>query len=151
MLVRVFFPAIFLLPVCRFSIFVLIDIFFYIFCSFTKVKANTVCVRSQASIYGPFWPFSQRNCQIVEEDRTILTMGAPWVVKKNTEKKDFRRQTRSGRRIFDELCEKCFEKAKYKRNNSARKIGKKLSSTSQLSKFRAQWLMEILWPTIQSI
>ena len=62
-------------------------------------------------------------------------MGAPWVVKKNTEKKDFRRQTRTERRIFDELCEKCFEKAKYTRNNSPRKIGKKLSSTPHYQSF----------------
>ena len=48
--VRVFFPAIFLLPVCRFSIFVFIAVFFYISCSFMKVKANAVCVRTQASI-----------------------------------------------------------------------------------------------------
>ena len=122
--VRVFFPAIFLLPVCRFSIFVFIAVFFYIFCSFMKVKANAVCVRTQASILLSVLAIQSNNdCQIVEEGRT---MGAQ-VVKKNVENKDFRRQRRSGRWIFDKQCEKCFEKDKYTGNNSTRKIVKKLS------------------------
>jgi len=84
--VRVFFPAIFLLPICRFSIFVFIAVFFYIFCAFTKVKANTVCVGTQASILRSVLAIqSKKNCQIVEEDRK---MGAQ-VVKKNTQNKDF--------------------------------------------------------------
>ena len=122
--VRLFFPAIFSLPVCRFSIFVFIAVFFYISCSFMKVKTNAVCVRTQASILLSVLAIQSNNdCQIVEEGRT---MGAQ-VVKKNTENKDFRRQRRSGRRIFDKQCEKCFEKDKYTRNNSTRKIVKKLS------------------------
>lgn len=88
-----------------------------------KVKANAVCVRTQASRLSVLAIQSNNDCQIVEEGRT---MGAQ-VVKKNTENKDFRRQRRSGRRIFDKQCEKCFEKDKYTRNNSTRKIVKKLS------------------------
>ena len=61
-------------------------------------------------------------------------MGAQ-VVKKNTENKNVRRQTRSRQRICDKLCEKCFKKDKYTRNYSARKIGKKLSSTSHYQSF----------------
>ena len=51
-----------------------------------KMKAYTVCARAQASIFMVFWPFSPKNCQIVEEVWTMTEQ----VVKS----KDLRRQTK---------------------------------------------------------
>ena len=131
--VHMFFPSIFLLPVFRFSIFVFIAVFFHTFCSFMKVKANTVCVRIQASILQSVLAIQSKklpNCRRRPNDG--YTSGQ----KEHSENKDFGRQTRSRRRIFDKLCEKCFKKDKpYTRNYSARKIGKKLSSTSHYQSF----------------
>ena len=67
--VREFFPAIFFLPILyvfyfRFFFF---GVFFCFLCSFTKMKAYTVCARAQAFIFTVLCPFSQRNCEIIEE------------------------------------------------------------------------------------
>ena len=61
-----FFPPYFSCPFCRFSIFFFAFSFVFSF-SFTKMKAYNVCARAQASIFTVLCPFSQRNCQIVEE------------------------------------------------------------------------------------
>ena len=61
-----FFPPYFS---CHFVgfLFSFFGVFFCFLYSFTKIKACAVCVRVQASIYTVLCPFSQRNCQIVEE------------------------------------------------------------------------------------
>lgn len=123
--VRVFSPGIFFLSFCKFSIFVFIAVFLYILCYFTQIRTNTVCVRTQAYILRSFLATSQRNCQLVEQDRT---MGGK-VVKKNTENKDLT-GIKTNQRLDGGILMNCmrnvFEKAQYMRNNSTRKIGKKL-------------------------
>ena len=54
---------------CRFSIFVFFffRVFFCFLYSFTKMKTYNVCARAQAFVFTVLCPFSQRNCQIVEE------------------------------------------------------------------------------------
>ena len=59
-----------------------------------KMKAYTVCARAQASIFMVFWPFSKKNCQIVEEVWTMTEQ----VVKS----KDLRRQTKEWMAVFSQ-------------------------------------------------
>ena len=59
-----------------------------------KMKAYTVCARAQASIFMVFWPFSPKNCQIVEEVWTMTEQ----VVKS----KDLRRQTKEWMAVFSQ-------------------------------------------------
>ena len=59
-----------------------------------KIKAYTVCARAQASIFMVFWPFSKKNCQIVEEVWTMTEQ----VVKS----KDLRRQTKECMSVFSQ-------------------------------------------------
>ena len=66
MYASVFLPY-FSCPFCRFSIFVFFSVFFCFLYSFTKMKAQTICARAHVSIFTVLCPFSQRNCQIVEE------------------------------------------------------------------------------------
>ena len=125
-----FFPC----PLCRFSIFVFLPFFCFLY---------TVCATAQASIFTVFWPFSQRNCQIVED---VWTMIEP-VVKS----KDVRRQTRKLQgvdgRFFTKVSEKRYRKScKYMCNNSTRLKGKKKLQLKTISKFRAQRYGDI-WPT----
>ena len=117
------FPPYFSCPFCRFSIFVFLSFSFV----FTKLKAYTVCTRAQASIFTVFWPFSQRNCQIVEE---VWTMSGQ-VVKS----KDLRRQTKEWMAVFFNIVrEKCYRKScKYMRNKPTRQVKK--TSTSQYQSF----------------
>ena len=60
-------PAIFFLSILYVFYFRFFGVFFCFLYSFTKMKAYTVCARAQASIFTVLCPFSQRNCQIVEE------------------------------------------------------------------------------------
>ena len=62
-----FFRAIFFLPILKVFYFRFFGVFFCFLNSFTKIKAYTVCARAQASVFTVLCPFSQRNCQIVEE------------------------------------------------------------------------------------
>ena len=124
-----FFPPVFFLPILQVFYFRFFGVFFCSLSSFTQMKAYTVCARAQASIFTVLCPFSQRNCQIVKEVRTMREQ----VVKR----KDLTRQTKQ--QFFYKLCEKCYGKSsKYMRNNSTRLKGKKKTSTSQFKKFRAQ-------------
>ena len=59
-----------------------------------KMKAYTVCARAQASIFMVLWPFSPKNCQIVEEVWTMTEQ----VVKS----KDLRRQTKEWMAVFSQ-------------------------------------------------
>ena len=61
-----------------------------------KIKAYTVCVRVQASIFMVFWPFSpkKKNRQIVEE---VWTM-----TEKLVKSKDLRRQTKEWMAVFSQ-------------------------------------------------
>ena len=123
--VRVFFPAIFLLPVSSFSIFVFITVFFYIFCSFMKVKANTVCVTTQASILRSVLAIQSKklpNCRRRPNDAWVHHEWSKRTLKIKT--LEDKQGVDGG---FLTNCEKCFEKDKYTRNSSTRKIVKKLS------------------------
>ena len=61
-----------------------------------KIKAYTVCVRAQASIFMVFWQFSQKkkNRQVVEE---VWTM-----TEKLVKSKDLRRQTKEWMAVFSQ-------------------------------------------------
>ena len=85
--VREVFPAIFFLPDFVGFLFSFFGVFFCFLYSFTKMEVYTVCARAEASIYGTrLCPFSQRNCQIVEE---------VWTVREQVVKsKDLTRQTK---------------------------------------------------------
>ena len=75
------------------------------------MKAYTVCAIAQASFFTVLCPFSQRDCQIVEE---------VWMMREQVVK----------------LCKKCYRKScKYMRNDSTRLQGKKKTSTSQYQSF----------------
>ena len=108
-----FLPSYFPCPFCRVSIFVFLPFSFV-----TKLKAYTVCARAQASIFTVFWPFSQRNCQIVED---------VWPMSEQVAKsKDLRRQSKEWMAVFfNKVCEECYQKScKYIRNNPTRKKSK---------------------------
>ena len=61
-----------------------------------KIKAYNVCARAQASIFMVFWPFSKKNCQIVEEAWTMTEQ----IVKS----KDLKRQTKEWMAVFFTKC-----------------------------------------------
>ena len=67
-----------------------------------KMKAYTVCARAQASIFMVFWPFSPKNCQIVEEVWTMTEQ----VVKS----KDLRRQTKECKAVFSQTVREILSK-----------------------------------------
>ena len=103
--------------------------FFWRFLLFSLLF-HTVCARAQASIFTVLCPFSQRNCQIVEEVWTMREQ----VVKSKDLTQDKPRSRWPG--FFYKLCEKCYRKScKYMRNNSTRLQGKKKTSTSQYQSF----------------
>ena len=117
-----FLPPYFPCPFCRVSIFVFLPFSFV-----TKLKAYTVCARAQASIFTVFWPFSQRNCQIVQD---------VWPMSEQVAKsKDLRRQSKEWMAVFfNKVCEECYQKScKYIRNNPTRKKSK--TSASQYQSF----------------
>ena len=122
---RVFPPPYFSCPFCRFSIFVFLPWSFGFSTLSRKWKHTLFVLQLRHLFFKVLWPFSQRNCQIVED---------VWTTSEQLVKsKDIKRQTKETPRsrwpFFYKLSEKCYQKScKYVRNNSTRLKGKNTST-----------------------
>ena len=114
---------------------------FLLFSLLFRENEGVHCLCYSSGVYFTvFWPFSQRNRQIVEE---VWTMSEQLVKSiKTLEDKPRKLQGVDGR--FFTNCEKCYRKScKYMRNNSTRLPGKKNFNLT-IPKFWAQRWGDIL-------
>ena len=106
-------------PFCSLSIFVFIVVVLDFLFSFTEMKANAVYARAQAAIL-------RSSGHSVKDIANLLKKTERWV-NKWSKRKSFEDKPRSGRpSVLTNRARNVIEKAKYKRNNSSRKIAKNL-------------------------
>ena len=93
--------------------------FFGFLCSFTEMKADTVCARAQAAIL-------RSSGHSIKEIAKLLKK-TEWWVNKWSKRKSFKDKLRSERpSVLTNCARNVIKKAKFKRNNSTKKIAKNL-------------------------
>ena len=128
------FPAILLLPFCRFSISVFSSFSFIFSIPSWKSRPTLFSARAQASILMVFWPFSRKK-----SNAKLLEKSERWPNKWSKVKALENKPSMSEWPFFHKMCEKYYRKScKYIGNNSTKQKGKKISTWQYRSKFRAR-------------